>query len=72
MGFGQAWSAEDKLCIVIATEIGCGQTGCCCGYRGRLRTTKVAFCGHWCSLRTHRVFLPLQGLTKAHKGVVVG
>ena len=57
---------------MIATEIGLGQTGCCCGYTGMLRTIKVAFCGHWCSLRTHRVFWWLQGLTEAHKGVVVG
>ena len=40
---------------------------------GRLRTTKkVAFCGHWCSLRTHGMLWWLQGLTEAHKCVVVG
>ena len=56
MGFGQTWSAEDKHCY---------------GNMGGLRTINVAFCGHWCSLRTQRVLLWLQGLNEAHKCVVV-
>ena len=53
-----------KSCIVIATEVGWGQTGCCCFYMGRIRTTmKVAFCGHWVRFRTNRVLWWLLGLT---------
>ena len=40
---------------VVATGVGWRPSGYCCGFRGRLRTTKLAFCGLWGKLMPHIV-----------------
>ena len=41
--------------VVVAAGVGCRPPGYCSGFRGRLRTTKLAFCGLWGMLMPHIV-----------------
>ena len=41
--------------VVVGTGVGWRPRGYCCGFRGRLRTTKLAFCDLWGMLMPHIV-----------------
>ena len=44
-----------KRVALVANGLICGQAECCGGFRGRLSTTMLAFCGLWGRIRPHIV-----------------
>ena len=45
----------DKQSAVVTTGVSLTLPGCFGGFRGRLRTTMLAFCGLWGRIRPHIV-----------------